>query len=103
MHTKHELTKAVLPRYLKGNKDEKQKILDEFEAVTGYHRKYAIRKLKKLQMTLHIKENIAGVHIRNRERIYDRYVEAVIEQIYEALGGIGARRIHPHITTVLEK
>jgi hypothetical protein len=34
------------PRYLKASKAEKQKILDEFIASTGYHRKYAIRILR---------------------------------------------------------
>lgn len=103
MHIKHEVTKEVLPRYLKANKEEKKKILDEFSATTGYHRKSAIRKLKRLQMTPHIKESIAGIHTRNRERIYDGYVETVVEQIYEALGGIGSRRIHPLVNTILEK
>jgi len=103
MQAKHELAKEILPRYLKATKEEKQKILDEFSANTRYHRKYAIRKLKKLQLTPHLKENIAGKHGRVRERKYDGYVEAVVEQIYEALGGIGARRIHPQVNTILEK
>lgn len=103
MHIKHEVTKEILPRYLKANKEEKKKILDEFSSTTGYHRKSAIRKLKRLQMTPHIKESVAGIHTRNRERIYDGYVEAVVEQIYEALGGIGSRRIHPLVNTILEK
>lgn len=103
MHIKHEVTKEILPRYLKANKDSKKKILDEFCATTKYHRKSAIRKLKELQNTPHIKESIAGKHTRNRERIYDGYVEAVVEKIYIALGGIGSRRIGPIIETVLAK
>ena len=39
--SKQELTQEIHPRYLKANKIEKQRILDEFTAVTGYHRKYA--------------------------------------------------------------
>lgn len=54
-------------------------------------------------MTDHWKEGIAGKHSRKRERIYDSHVSAVIEQIYEALGGIGTRRMHPLISTMLEK
>ena len=34
---KRELFAEVHPRYLKAKKAEKQKILDEFTAVTGYH------------------------------------------------------------------
>lgn len=103
MHTKHELAKAILPRYLRATKDEQGVILDEFCATTKYHRKYAIRKLKRLQMVRHIKEHVVGKHSRKRERVYDSYVEAVVEQIYKALGGIGTRRIHPYLTTMLEK
>ena len=103
MHTKHELAKEILDRYLKSSKEEKKPILDEFCANTGYNRSYAITKLKNLQLTPNIKERVAGRHMRNRQRIYDSYVSAVVEQIYEALGGIGAKRIHPLMSTVLEK
>ena len=103
MQTKHELTKGILNRYLSSSKEEKTKILDEFCATSGYERKYAIAKLKKLQMTPHFKDSVAGIHKRNRERKYDGYVETVIEQIYAALGGIGSRRIHPMVKTMLEK
>ena len=103
MRTKHELAKGILERYLKASLEEKKRILDEFCLTTGYHRKYAIRKLKNLQMTPHFKDSVAGVHARKREKIYDGYVETVVEQIYEALGGIGSRRMHPLVHTILEK
>lgn len=103
MHTKYELAKEILGRYIKSTKEEKKPILDEFCANTGYGRKYAIAKLKKLQLTPTLKNHSAGKHARNRERVYDSYVSAVVEQIYEALGGIGAKRMHPLISTMLEK
>lgn len=103
MHTKHELAKEILGRYLKSTKSEKKLILDEFCANTGYNRSYAITKLKNLQLTPNLQESVVGKHTRNRERIYDSYVSAVVEQIYEALGGIGARRMHPLVSTMLEK
>lgn len=103
MYTKHELAKEILGRYLKATKEEKKPILDEFCANTKYDRKYAITKLKNLQMTPHYKDSVVGKHSRNREKVYDRYVEEVVGQIYKALGGIGSRRIHPLIKTVLEK
>lgn len=40
--TKQELIKTTKPRYLKANKREKGKILDEFCSNTGFNRKYAI-------------------------------------------------------------
>ena len=103
MHTKHELAKEILSRYMKSTKEEKKPILDEFCASTGYHRSYAITKLRNLQMTPKYKESVAGKHTRARERIYDSYVSAVVEQIYEALGGIGAKRMHPLMSTILER
>jgi hypothetical protein len=103
MYTKHELAKEILGRYLKATKEEKKPILDEFCANTKYDRKYAITKLKNLQMTPHYRDSVVGKHSRNREKVYDRYVEEVVSQIYKALGGIGSRRIHPLVRTVLEK
>lgn len=103
MHTKHMLAKEILSRYLKGSKEQKTRILDEFCATTSYERKYAITKLRKLQLTPKGDERTPGKHTRNRERVYDAYVSAVVEQIYEVLGGIGARRMHPLLGTTLER
>lgn len=38
-HSKRELVQRLQPRYLKADRKEKTKILDEFVAVTGLHRK----------------------------------------------------------------
>jgi hypothetical protein len=40
-----EYAAAIRDRYLRVNKEEKKKILDEFIKVTGYNRKAAIRLL----------------------------------------------------------
>ncbi|HVV69453.1 MAG TPA: integrase [Gammaproteobacteria bacterium] len=45
---KEEYRLLIQPRYQCANKTVKQRILDEFCAVCGYHRKYAIALLKKL-------------------------------------------------------
>ncbi len=44
---KRELVEAVRPRYLKAPRREKNSIIDEFITITGHHRKYAIRLLKR--------------------------------------------------------
>jgi hypothetical protein len=41
--SKRELSEVLRTRYLKASKVKKQRMLDEFTAVTGYRRKYAIR------------------------------------------------------------
>lgn len=46
LKSKRELLEALRSRYLKANKVEKQKILDEFTSAIGYHRKHAIRAFK---------------------------------------------------------
>jgi hypothetical protein len=46
LKSKRELLEVLRPRYLKADKVEKQKMLDEFTPVIGYHRKHAIRVLK---------------------------------------------------------
>jgi hypothetical protein len=42
-----ELVNTWRPRYLRASRKEKTKSLDEFVALTGYHRKSAIRLLRK--------------------------------------------------------
>jgi len=44
--SKRELLEKIRLRYLKAKRSEKETILDEFVAVTSYHRKYATRILK---------------------------------------------------------
>ena len=45
MMTRAELVAAVSERYHGAMRVERSRILDEFVAVTGYHRKHAIRLL----------------------------------------------------------
>ena len=42
---KQELLATIRDRYQESSKKEKGRILDEFKAVTGHHRKYGIRLL----------------------------------------------------------
>ena len=67
------------PRYLKANKVEKQKMLDEFTSVTGYHRKHAIRVLKnQVQVQNHLKGKT-----KTYKTIYRGEVVQSLEQIWE--------------------
>ena len=43
--TRRELTDAVMERYQAASAGERSRILDEFVALTGFHRKHAIRVL----------------------------------------------------------
>ena len=42
-----EYQKAIYPRYCQAGRKERHRILDEFCAITGYHRKYSIRLLNR--------------------------------------------------------
>ena len=70
--TKGELLEALRERYLRVSKKEKARILDEFVAVAGCHRKHAIRLLTSCSPVV---SNAPAVG----QRIYDEAVrEALI-------------------------
>ena len=46
MATRDELVAAVSARYGVSSRAEKSRIVDEFAAATGYHRKHAMRVLR---------------------------------------------------------
>ena len=75
---RRELYAEVQARYLKASRAEKQKILDEFTANTGYHRKYAIRILK------HGYKHCPSLRkSKGRKAIYRGEVVEMLEQIRE--------------------
>jgi len=88
--SKHELHAEVQSRYLKARKAEKQAILDEFTANTGYHRKYAIRVLKHGYKRRPHKS-------KGRKAVYRGEVVSVLEQIWEIYGRICSKRLHPYL------
>jgi len=97
--SKRELQEAIRPRYLKANKKGKVRILDEFVAATGYHRKYAIRVLN------HGSKN-KGLKKAGRKKEYQGEVVRVLTHIWEICGRICSKRLRPYlaeIVTVLER
>lgn len=69
MATRKELVEAVRARYSSAPPGEKAKILDEFVALTGYHRKHAIRVLR---------EEAGAKETRARNRLYDEAVRQAL-------------------------
>lgn len=97
--SKRELLAAIRPRYLKAKKAEKVQILNEFVAATGYHRKYAIRLLKK-------GPGRKGWKKKGRRKEYEGEVVQLLIQIWEISGRICSKRLHPFLTemvSVLER
>jgi hypothetical protein len=87
--SKRELLEEIRPRYLKAKKSEKKTMLDEFVAVTSYHRKYAIRLLKHGYLRHKSKP-------KERSAIYRGEVVEALEQIWEIYGRICSKRLHPY-------
>ena len=79
MAARDELVAAIAGRYAQGDRAERGRILDEFAAVTGFHRKHAMRLLRTGQVNRR-----SGP--RRGCRVYD---EAVREALIVVLGGVG--------------
>jgi hypothetical protein len=87
-----EYVAAIRDRYRRSNKEEKGKILDEFEKVTGYHRKAAIRLLRRVPKP-------AGKH-RGRPSSYNRVLEP-LKVIWEASDRLCSKRLKPFLPEML--
>ena len=93
--SKRELAEVVRPRYLKASQEGKGKILDEFVAATGYHRKYAIRVLRQGRKSKGLKK--AG-----RRKVYHGLVVQVLTEIWEICGRICSKRLHPFLPEIVQ-
>jgi hypothetical protein len=87
---RREVVAAMAGRYRTSGRDEKRRILDEFVALTGYHRKHAIRILS------------TGAEPRadhpkrgTRARVYDDAVREALVVLWEASDRICGKRLKP--------
>ena len=94
MASRRELTEAIAGRYRVADRHEKQKILDEFTEVTGFHRKHAIRLLRQKAKT--------GAVVRIRSRLYDEAVVQALTILWEAADRICGKRLKPAIPALVE-
>src|SRR4051795_12596260 len=95
MATRDELVAAVIERYSKGRRAEKGRILDEFVAVTGFHRKHAMRVLRGGQATRRSAP-------RPERRLYDEAVREALIMIWEASDRICGKRLKPLVPILIE-
>src|SRR5712671_692498 len=91
--TRVELVSAIGERYGLGSRAEKLRILDEFVAVTGYHRKHAIRVLNG--------RSAKRKKRRARKRLYDEAVREAVVVLWEASDRICGKRLKPLLPTLL--
>jgi hypothetical protein len=86
--TRKDLLIAVRDRYRAATRDEKLRILDEFVAITGYHRKHAIR--------LFNAAPVAGGSSRaSRLPLYDEAVREALVVLWEASDRVCGKRLKP--------
>jgi hypothetical protein len=90
----NEYSKAIRERYLKGTKEEKGKILDEFTKVTGIHRKAAIRLLNHVSPPDKAKRS-------GRKRKYDVEIVKMLKIIWEASDRLCSKRLKPFIPEIV--
>jgi hypothetical protein len=95
MAARAELVEAVGERYRLADRRSKGLILDEFVAVTGFHRKHAMRLLRAQR-----KATPAGS--RPERRIYDEAVRTALVVLWEASDRLCGKRLRPLIPILLE-
>ena len=95
MATRNELVAAIVERYGRSNRTERGRILSEFVAVTGFHRKHAARLLG---------GGLRGRRIgpRPARRVYDDAVREALIVLWEASDRICGKRLKPLIPTLVE-
>ena len=94
MTTRKELIEGVGARYRGASTSERTKILDEFVAITGYHRKHAIRVLGS--------ESIHDPSPPARTRLYDEAVRQALIVLWEAGDRVCGKRLKVLIPILVE-
>jgi hypothetical protein len=93
LKSRQELTSSLCSRHQQASYLEKQKILDEYVAVTGYHRKAAIRILR------------AGSANAKKPCVwkvkYEAAVKAVLEQVWQIANRICGQRLVPLLAELI--
>ena len=97
---KQELLATIRDRYRASSRKDKSRILDEFSAVTGHHRKHGIRLLSQC-------EDVSGkTGVVKGRRIYDEAVREAVILAWEASDRICGKRLKaalPHLVESTER
>ena len=94
MTTRKELVEALRLRYRSAAFGDRIKILDEFVALTGYHRKHAIRVLR---------EDVATAKTaRTHNRHYDEAVRQALTVLWEAADRVCGKRLEALIPMLVD-
>ena len=94
MTTRKELIEAPRLRYRRAAFSDRIKILDQFVALTCYHRKHAIRVLRG--------EFSPATEVRLRNRVYDEAVARALTVLWEAADRVCGKRLKPLIPMLVD-
>src|SRR6478752_5650580 len=95
MTTRDELVAALSGRYASGSRKERGRILDEFAAVSGLHRKHAMRLLRAGQGNRRFGP-------RPARRLYNDATHEALIVIWEASDRICGKRLRPLVPILIE-
>ena len=95
MAVRDELVVAIAERYGGSLREEKARILDEFVAVSGYHRKPAMRLLREGRTGKRSGPRLA-------RRVYDEAVREALVVLWEASDRICGKRLKPLLPVLIE-
>ena len=94
MATRNELVMAVAERYARSDRRERGRILDAFVAVTGHHRKHAMRLLRG--------GGQRSETAPRRSRLYDAAMRAALIVLWEASDRACGKRLRPLLPVLVE-
>lgn len=89
-----EYATALRPRYLRAGRSEKSAILNEFCQLTGYHRKAAVRLLRRSATP-------GDTSHRGRPRQYDPELVPLLVRVWEASDRLCSKRLAPFLPELL--
>ena len=95
--SRHDLARALAPRYVHASRREKGQLLDEFCAVTGYTRKHA------LVLLSHPPDERAVSKYRGRPPGYGPAEVALLRVCWAATDGICSKRLSPFLPELLKR
>ena len=95
MAARKQVLRVVRELYVGKSRSEKSRILDEFVAVTGYHRKHALRLLNEDADTREGPQRVG-------RRVYDEAVRAALVIVWETADRICGKRLKAVLPSLVE-
>jgi hypothetical protein len=95
--SRHDLARALAPRYAHASRREKGQLLDEFCAITGYTRKHALVLLSHPPTEQRVDER------RGRPPSYGPAEVALLRVCWSATAGICSKRLAPFLPELLDR